>query len=222
MLRRLAAKPLSPEEAEIRARFSQLYWDRSILWFTRWQGAICIQNPMDVWAVQDIMWATRPEVLVETGTRTGASAQLWALLLAQVGGELVVTIDIDDSQLEVDRATSALPIHWLQGDSVSGAPEIATLVGGRRAMVLLDSDHTTEHVAAELEAYAPMVGAGCYLVCQDSCIGGNPIDAGGDIGSGPLPAIHAFVECHPEFAIDNIREPLFTLCTDGYLVKSPD
>jgi cephalosporin hydroxylase len=201
---------------ETARRFAQLYWDRGVVWFTRGLGMPFLQNPLDVWAIQDIIWGTRPQVLVETGTHSGASAHLWALLLAQSGGEEIITVDIDHRNLVAHKRPSAVPIHWLRGDSVDLASVVAEQIGNRRAMVILDSDHSQSHVAKELDAYSALVADGCYLICQDTSM--SEVDVGVD-DPGPWPAVQAFLEGHPEFAVDKSREPLFTFCTDGYLIK---
>lgn len=144
-----------------------------------------------------IIDATRPEVIVETGTKFGGSA-LWFKSVGQhLGYEIdVITIDIDKTFSE--KARQERPdIHWLIGDSLDGAVLLATmdLIDGRRTMVSLDSEHATPHVVAEIQAYGPLVTPGCYLVVEDGIfdlvdtkyahLGGARIPAEG----GPLRAI---------------------------------
>jgi cephalosporin hydroxylase len=135
----------------------------------------------------------------------------------------VVTVDIDRLH---DGTEGALPICYIQGSSVDPKTfdEVASVVAGRRAMLILDSAHSVDHVAAELELFAPIVSSGCYLICQDTFIGGHPVvvhDLDPQHGpEGPWPAVQSFVEAHPEFSIDHEREPMFTFCTDGYLLRS--
>jgi cephalosporin hydroxylase len=145
----------------------------------------------------NIIEATRPEVIVETGTKFGGSALWFKAVGEQLGYEIdVITIDIDKTFSE--KARQEFPgIHWLIGDSLDGAVLLATmdLIDGRRTMVSLDSEHATPHVVAEIQAYGPLVTPGCYLVVEDGIfdlvdtkyahLGGARIPAEG----GPLHAI---------------------------------
>jgi cephalosporin hydroxylase len=132
----------------------------------------------DMARYQQILDATRPEVIVETGTRTGGSARA----LAVMGQCDAITVDVDHTALQAAADYYAqLPpveqnIDYLLGDSADPAivDQVRQLVGGRRAMVILDSDHSAAHVAAEIEAYGPMVSVGCYLVVEDTIFGLAP------------------------------------------------
>jgi cephalosporin hydroxylase len=156
------------------------------------------------WKLQDdlqryfeIIERTRPEVILETGTKFGGSALWFKALGQQLGYDIdVITIDIDKTFSE--QARHEFPgIHWLIGDSLDGAVLLAAidLIDGRRTMVSLDSEHAAPHVAAEIGAYGPLVTPGCYLVVEDGIfdlvdpkyahLGGARIPAEG----GPLRAI---------------------------------
>lgn len=108
-----------------------------------------------------IIDGTKPDVVIETGSRFGGSA-LW---FAERGLD-VISIDLDrgTSRPEHPRVT------WVWGDSSHPglAEAVARMVAGRRVMVSLDSDHTAPHVAVEIRLYGPLVTPGCYLVVEDS------------------------------------------------------
>lgn len=110
-----------------------------------------------------IIEATKPEVIVETGTRTGASARWFARQ-----GLDVITIDVDHSVLTTENALHHRVVPVL-GDSTDPAivARVSALVAGRRCMVSLDSDHSGPHVTREIELYGPLVSPGCYLVVED-------------------------------------------------------
>ena len=114
---------------------------------------------------REVIEQTRPDVLIETGTRYGGSA-LWFALL----GLDVITIDIDDATPTGYEALSS-SVHRvvdINGSTHPGVVEaVAGMVEGLRVMVSLDSDHHMPHVVAEIEAYAPLVSPGCYLVVED-------------------------------------------------------
>ena len=152
-------------------------------------GIVKVAEDLDRY--ERIIEATRPEVLVETGTWTGASADWFA-----THGVDVITIDVEPCETLNPRVTQ------LVGSSTD--PEIVAkvtqLVAGRRCMVVLDSDHSAPHVAAEMLAYAPLVTEGCYMVVEDGIcrwVHGTPVTE-----FGPLDAIEQFLP-RPGWEHDN-------------------
>jgi cephalosporin hydroxylase len=153
----------------------------------------------DLQRYADIIAATKPEVIVETGTRAGGSAR-W---FAEQGVE-VITIDVEAFELD-----TAPGVNYVRGDSTD--PEIVEfvtrLVAGRRCMVSLDSDHSAGHVAREIDLYGPLVTPGCYMVVEDGIFGHAPqvlvdmhFPAGLD-GS-PLDAIAEKLHDNPDWSRD--------------------
>lgn len=129
-------------------------------------GMLKLQPDLDRY--RQIIAATRPEVIVECGTHTGASA-LW---LAQESGAEVITIDVDHGALQQPPPGSPTILHLLGSSTdpaIVGAVE--DRVGDRRCMVVLDSEHSAPHVAREIELYGPLVTPGCYLVVEDAIFG---------------------------------------------------
>lgn len=151
-----------------------------------------------------IIKATNPEVVVETGTRTGGSARWFALQ-----GVQVITVDI--SPVVAPHAQ----VVCVTGDSADPAvvARVAALVAGRRCMVSLDSDHSTAHVAAEIKLYGPLVSPGCHLVVEDGIFGYASDELrtqhglGGMVGS-PLEAIAAQLDGNPDWLRDVAVEQL--------------
>lgn len=155
-----------------------------------WLGRPVIQVPQDLYAIQELIWTCRPDLIIETGIAHGGSLVMSASMLAmldycdavQAGGVLdpkasrrkVVGVDIDiraHNRAAIDAHPMRHKIHTIQGSSI--APEIAAQVaahaqGYDRIMVFLDSNHTHEHVLAELELYAPYVSKGSYCVVWDT------------------------------------------------------
>jgi cephalosporin hydroxylase len=209
---------LSASEREVIERFARLFAEReNAFWPNRWLGLPTLQNPNDVWVTQEIISETRPDFIIDSGTHHGGSAALWAMILEQVNPEgRVITIDIEDHFLEARK----LPIVQSRVDFVLGsstAPEVVAAIAektrGKRVMVVLDSDHSREHVSAELAAYAPLVGVGSYLIVQDT--GGTMIQ---EPNPGPRQALDEFLAAHPEFEPDRARERmLLTMHPKGYL-----
>lgn len=141
-----------------------------------WLGLPVIQFPQDLVALQEIVWRTRPDVIVETGIARGGSVVFHASLLAMTGGGRVVAVD-NDLRPHNRRAILGHPlagrIALVDGSSVEPAvvARVRSLIGdGARVMVVLDSNHTHAHVRRELDLYAPLVTAGCYLVVFDTLV----------------------------------------------------
>jgi cephalosporin hydroxylase len=173
-----------------------------------------MKSPMDLWAYQEIVAETKPHVIVECGTAFGGSSYYLASLLDLLGRGEVVTVDIE--------ARPGQPTHpritRLIGSSTDPAivTQVRQRVAGRRAMVILDSEHSRDHVAAELEAYRGLVAVGCYLVVEDTNVNGHPVVP--EHGPGPMEAVEAFLPEASEFEVDRARERfMLTLNPGGYL-----
>ena len=179
----------------------------------RWLGRQTWQYPLDAWVIQEAISELRPDIIVETGTHRGGSAFFYASLFDLLGHGEVVTIDID--------AKETIPhprITYLTGSSTDSAliSEVEARIGsieGKRALVILDSDHSQEHVAAELEAYAPLVPVGSYIHVQDGCIDELPVFGK---HKGPKRAAQGFLEVHPEFERDTQLERRYVMTAHPY------
>lgn len=188
------------------------------LFSNTFMGVLCAQSPTDVQITQEIIWQTRPEVIVECGSLGGGSALLWAHYLEAFGIDgTVVAIDIED-RMDGARVHDLWDrrVQFLHGSTVDPAivATVAAIAEGRRTMVILDSDHREPHVRAELDAYAPMVTSGCYLIVQD----GGVTELDPSYGPGPLQATEAFLAVDDRFEVDASRERLIlTGCPSGFL-----
>lgn len=195
-----------------------------------WMGRPLIQFPQDMVAMQEIVWATRPDVLIETGVAHGGSLIYYASLLELLGGNgRVIGVDIEirpHNRVEIENHSMARRITLIEGSSVDNA--VAQCVAneissGHRVMVILDSNHTLEHVQRELELYSPMVTKGCYLVVFDTLLEDMPADLQGSRpwgpGNGPKTAVHRFLKSNDRFEIDHDIEHklLITVAPDGWL-----
>jgi cephalosporin hydroxylase len=175
---------------------------------TSWLGTPILQNVLDLWTIQETMAEVRPALLVEIGTHRGGSALFYAQLMDLMGAGRVVTIDIERLH-DLDHPR----IEFLHGSSLDPAVvarvrEAAAEAGGP-VMVILDGNHERDHVARELEIYAPLVTPGSLLLSQDGVI--DKLALFWDSRPGPLPANRAFLEAHPEFESDTERNERFLL-----------
>jgi cephalosporin hydroxylase len=175
---------------------------------TSWLGVPIWQNVLDLWTIQETIAEVRPALLIETGTNRGGSALFYAHLMDLLGTGRVITIDIVDMN-ELDHPR----ISFLHGSSVDQATidEVAAAAGGADGpvMVILDGNHDRDHVAVELEAYAPLVTPGSFLLSQDGII--DEFGLFRDSRPGPLDANRAFLARHPEFEVDDERNDRFRL-----------
>ena len=210
-----------------------------------WMGRPIIQYPQDVMAMQELVWATRPDLIIETGIAHGGSLVLSASLLAlldladaEVGGTAldprapkrrVLGIDIDiraHNREAILAHPMARRIDMLEGSSV--AADIVEQVRhaaarNERVMVCLDSNHTHDHVLAELRAYAPLVTPGCYCVVFDTVI--EDLEPGSfsgrpwDVGDNPRTAVAAYLAENADFVVDEELEAklLISVAPGGYL-----
>jgi cephalosporin hydroxylase len=225
LVRRRRVEPTAPppalDERERRVvdAFHRLYYDRhETTWTsTTWLGTTVLKCPLDLWNYQEILVETRPDLIIETGTHLGGSALYMAGICDLIGSGRIVTVDIEDRP--------GRPVHgritYLEGSSTS--EEILERVSAfvqdaERVMVILDSDHSRDHVLRELELYAPLVSPGCYLVVEDTNVNGHPVVPG--FGPGPMEALNAFLSGTNDFEVDRSREKLMlTFNPSGYLLR---
>ena len=212
-----------------------------------WQGRPIIQYPQDIVAMQELIWQIKPDLIIETGIAHGGSLIFSASMLTLLdycdaldkGVSLdpsrperrVLGIDIDiraHNLSAIEAHPMANRIEMIQGSSID--PAIVARVHSlaksyQRILLCLDSNHTHDHVLAELEAYAPLVSPGSYCVVFDTIIEDMPADifTGRPWGHGdnPKTAVYQYLKAHPEFEIDkSIQHKLIiTVAPDGYLKR---
>jgi cephalosporin hydroxylase len=195
-----------------------------------WLGRPIIQYPQDIVALQQVVWETKPDLIVETGVAHGGSLVLSASLLRLLGGEgRVVGIDIDirtPNREAIERHPMAPWISLIEGSSTSEAvleQVRAVAASHRKVMVILDSNHTHGHVARELELYSPLVCKGSYLIVMDTVIedmapGAFPDRPWGP-GNNPKTAVREFLARNSRFVVDEELERtlLISVAPSGYL-----
>jgi cephalosporin hydroxylase len=183
---------------------------------SHWRGVRILKCPLDLWIYQEILWKTRPDLVIETGTAHGGSAYYFATLFDLLGHGHIVTIDTEKHP--------NLPCHpritYLNGSST--APDIvararAAADGLPRVMAVLDSDHGEAHVLEEMRSYGPLVSLGGYLIVEDTHIG-HPVPPFSQ--TGPMEAVAAFLRENHEFVVDHHCERLLmSFNYGGYLQR---
>jgi cephalosporin hydroxylase len=142
-----------------------------------WFGRPVIQLPEDMIRIQEVLYRVRPDVVIETGIAHGGSLVYYAGLLKAMGRGRVVGVDIEirpPNRAAIESHPLSSLITLIEGDSAAPATVAAVrgrLQAGERALVVLDSNHTRQHVLRELEAYAPLVSVGSYMVVTDGVMG---------------------------------------------------
>lgn len=210
-----------------------------------WQGRPIIQYPQDMVAMQELIWSIKPDLIIETGIAHGGSLIFSASMLAQLdmcdaieagvsfnpkeSRRKVLGIDIDiraHNRAAIEAHPMASRIQMIQGSSI--APEIVEHVHAVAAnysciLVSLDSNHTHDHVLAELQAYAPLTSEGSYCVVFDTVVEDLPGEMFPDrpwgTGNNPKTAVWEYLKAHPEFEIDKRiqHKLLITVAPDGFL-----
>lgn len=202
-----------------------------------WLGRPIIQYPQDIVAMQELIWSVQPDLIIETGIAHGGSLIFSASMLelnALCGGPQnaeVLGIDIDIRQHNreaIETHPMFKRISMIQGSSI--ALEVIEQVKSKAAdkhkiLVCLDSNHTHDHVLAELESYAPLTSVGSYCIVFDTIVEDLPEDMFSDRpwgpGNNPKTAVWEYLKTHPEFAIDKSiqHKLLITVAPDGYLKR---
>lgn len=202
------------------AAFHEYYYRIGPWKHTSWLGVPTQQYPGDLIVIQQIIWETRPDLIIEAGTFRGGSALYFATILDALGSGEVLSIDIDHSR--VDPLAREHPrITLLTADSTAEETrnEVRRRSKGRRVMLHLDADHRSRAVLAELRAYADLVSEGCYAIVADTNIYGHPVKVFYDNGpGGPFEAVAEFLKDRTDFEVDRSREyQLVTFDPNGFL-----
>tara|TARA_R110002167_G_scaffold31464_17_gene103274 strand:+ start:1111 stop:1848 length:738 start_codon:yes stop_codon:yes gene_type:complete len=195
-----------------------------------WMGRPIIQFPQDMIGLQEIIWQTRPDLIIETGVAHGGSIIYYASLIELLGnGGKVLGIDIDirpHNRTEIEQHPMYKNIELIEGSSIDNSTfekVIALAEGKKKILVVLDSNHTHEHVLQELNLYSQLVTKDSYLIVFDTLIEDIPDDLINDRpwgkGNNPKTAVFEFLQKNDRFKIDKDIEAklLITVAPDGFL-----
>ena len=199
--------------------FHKLYYNNS---YQTWKNTNWLTNqlykcPFDLWIYQEIIVSLKPDIIIECGTYKGGSALFLANICELINYGRIITIDIE----EFEGRPKHQRITFLKGSSTS--KEIENQVSEKinkddKVIVILDSDHSKEHVLNELRIYSKMVTKDYYLIVEDSNVNGHPVLE--NYGPGPMEAIEDFLHENKNFIIDKTKEKLYmTSNPNGYLKR---
>jgi cephalosporin hydroxylase len=204
-------------------RYYHLWYYNTGVWQqTTWMGVQTYKSPMDMWNYQEILVSLRPSVIIEFGTWHGGSALFFSSVMQQIGRPyVVVSVDITASRIS-ERTKSDPNIRLLTMSSAS--PEVRQSVKTLRqeypgpAFAILDSDHSKQHVLAEMVNLRDILVTGDYLVVEDSNINGHPVAK--FFGPGPYEAIQEYFRKFPtdyDHDFDRERKFGFSFAPSGFL-----
>jgi cephalosporin hydroxylase len=198
-----------------------------------WLGEPLLNLPQDMFAIQDIIWRTRPEYIIEVGVAWGGGLLFGATLLEIMGGKKVIGIDIfippdlRERLASHDRLSHRLELIEGSSTSQDTLDKVSEILSGsRKALVILDSYHTHDHVLKELRAFAPFVEKGQYIICGDTIVENIPKQVHRDRpwgpGNNPATAVQAFLEESGRFSVDKKIDDrlLFSCHPGGYLLAN--
>lgn len=207
-----------------------------------WQGRPIIQYPQDIIALQEVVFEVKPDIIIETGIAHGGSVVLSASLLSlldvqdgvdpRASSRKVIGIDIDIRPYNRD-ALEGHPLSFKMDlvEESSTEPEVVGYVQAQvdpeaKVLVLLDSNHTHDHVLSELQAYGSLVSEGSYVVVYDTVIENLTTEPFSDrpwsVGNSPGTAVSEWLNSHPDFVIDSFMDNklLVSVAPGGWLKRT--
>jgi len=198
-----------------------------------WMGRPIIQYPQDMIAMQELIWSLKPDLIIETGIAHGGSLVYYASILELIGKGEVLGIDIDireHNRLAIESHPMYKRIKMIQGSAIEEGivAQVKQYTEGKETvLVVLDSNHTHEHVLAELKMYSPFVSLNSYIVVYDTIVEKLPenylpgLVRPWGIGDNPMTALQEFLKTNTQFQIDaSINNKLLvSVAPDGYLKR---
>lgn len=224
--RMAADQKLRQKSLEVLVEADRYYWIHQ----STWLGEPCLQLPQDMFALQEIIFRTRPKFIIEVGAAWGGSTLFYSTMMEILGGERIIAIDIyipDDLRARIaahGRLTER--VSWINGSSIDPGTvaQVEAIIGDSRdVLVILDSHHSHDHVLEELRLYSRIVGKGYYLICGDTIVDYMPQH---DLrprpwgpGNNPKTALDEFLKENDRFEVDSHidRKLLFTCNPGGFL-----
>jgi len=219
-------KELQDKALEVLVEADEHRWIHQGSWF----GEPLLNLPQDMFAIQDIIWRTKPEFIIEVGVAWGGGMLFEAMLLEILGGKKVIGIDMfipdDLRQRLASHGKLSDRLELIEGKSTDEDTliKVKTLLGGsRKVLVILDSFHTHEHVLNELHSYSPFIEKGQYLICGDTVVERIPAQLHRTRpwgpGNNPATAVKEFLAETDRFIVDEAidQKLLFSCHPGGYL-----
>jgi cephalosporin hydroxylase len=227
-VRQLVAALIAPflynPDASAAEKYHIWFYTTHVWLSTTWMGVVTCKSPSDMWNYQEILCSLKPSLVIEFGTARGGSALFFASVMRQISNRFrVFSVDKEDGAID-EVAKHHPDIELLTMSSTD--PRVAARISALRlehpgpVFAILDSDHTKDHVLAELELMRSLLVPGDYLIVEDSNINGRPVLPGS--GPGPFEAIEEYFRRFPDdYTHDVEREKKFgfTFAPGGFLIR---
>jgi cephalosporin hydroxylase len=202
--------------AVVADQWVKLGWVRKYSYGFSWLGRPIIQLPDDMIRIQEAIFQVQPDVIIETGIAHGGSLIFYASLMEMIGKGRVIGLDIDiraHNRTAIEAHPMVKRITMIEGSSTADetVAQVKSMIGpDDKVMLILDSDHSAAHVAAELDAYASLVTPNSYILSQDGVmqlVAGAPRTNADWTTNNPITAVEAFLTQHPEFELAHPPRP---------------
>ncbi|MBC7907758.1 MAG: class I SAM-dependent methyltransferase [Rhodospirillaceae bacterium] len=232
--------PMASAEAfdAVAAAYLRCGWDTKYVYGFSWMGRPVIQLPDDLIRLQEVIYAVKPDLIVEVGVAHGGSLVFHAGLCRAMGRGRVVGVDIEirpHNRSAIEAHELADLITLIEGNSIAAdtiAAVHALVRPGERVLVVLDGHHTLDHVLAELDAYSPLVSPGSYIIAMDGIMRhlvGAPRSRPGWATDNPSEAARRFAADHPDFDLVEPEPPFnegmvtarVSYGVDAFLLRCP-
>ncbi len=211
--------------------WSKVAWNEKYTYTFTWMGVPTVQLPEDVMRLQEVIWRVKPDVIIECGVAHGGGVVMYAGWLKAMGQGRVIGVEVEfrgNHKEQIENHLMGDRIELVVGSSIDPAivAKVKSMIKpGEKVMVILDSNHSKAHVAAELEAYHDIVTVGSYIVATDGCM-----EFLYDVPRGkpeweddnPASAAREFAAAHSNFVIDNPKPEFNESELDRTLTHWPD
>ena len=204
----------------------EYYWVHQARWF----GEPCLQLTQDIMALQEVIYKSKPDYIIEIGVAWAGSLLFYSTIMEAIGGEGLIDIDVFIPQDLRERIAKhenlAKRIHLIENSSIEEETKqkCFDIIGeGKKVMVILDSHHTHDHVLKELQLYAELVKKDQYLIVSDTIIEYQPPadkrPRPWGTGNSPKTALDEYLKENPRFEVDyDVQNKLLvTNHVGGYL-----
>jgi len=194
----------------------------------KWLGRPIIQFGSDMVMLQELIWEVKPDIFIETGIAHGGSLIYTASLFEMMGNGKVIGIDVEireHNRIAIVAHPMYKRISMIEGSSVSGttiAELEKQLEPDKKVMVMLDSNHSREHVLNEMQLYSKYIPVGSYLIVQDGAqkwVADIPRGKAEWIDDNPLNAIDDFLKSNNDFVVDETYTRLGISSSPGGYLK---
>ena len=193
------------------------WFHNNCVFYNKWLGRPAYKTPFDAWVFQEIIFDTKPSMIIEIGNAYGGTTLFLANIFDAMGFGKIIGVDIDHNMV---RDITHKRIKWITGQATSEQvfKKVKNEITNEdRIMIIEDSSHKFDNTLTILNLYSPLVSVGCYFIVEDGICKEDYIEGP---KPGPFEATHEFLKNNSDFEIDKEREKFFlTYNPDGFLKR---